>query len=996
MQGVHAACANLDNVNLRWKCMTCVGALKPGEKEELDRRLGMRDWVEESDDSELEEEDKTESEEEEDAKKMDGAVFEKCFTSADDRVWSAVTSSWRVNISRLNLEDPKLTVRMGLHPAIGNREDVLTLIKDKMEAVVVENQKNSEEGEHVKDKDLFQCDLCSFKCEGEAGLSRHGRLHDPGRPYACDQCGLRFMKEGHVMIHARLHSGDRPHKCDQCGEDFVESWRLQLHLAKHDVKRKYECSQCSQRFKTRLALRAHNKKQHVKEEDAKPFPGVSSSLSSRRPRLSSLPNGNQKELKNTNPDVPRSSMTKEFVLDDHLMKPFRLKLKRSTRSWETSDDVIKNPRKKKRRTDSLTDSDSSDSPPGEEESELHQFFPNETVASKKSLPKKKAIEKSFFCHSCDFKSFHRANLTRHIEACHKIKETPNQNAQTYAHGNNASTGAPSDSDDDDDCQYNRHLGDVTSGEEEEFCQQSMVERQRLQLRMSSPVELIVDKLSSPGRSDWSSEKCKTSHLVTTMVNKKKKISLEKKKRPNETYKQILDAVKSKNVKKPKKVQKEYWVVVEGIRNPVRVVEDVIEEEVEEPSLEEEVVSSSDDDLGAHQNPISKTDEERMSWCRVNVEQIDLTEEQKAFAQSVMDFPKGRKADGKANATFSEGQEVIESLEDDLINRVELKTKLEEAVTRRSRENLSYLFETKEVNEMDIEKNEEQGISSIEDSGDENHDVSRMVQDQEEPNKKITSNVGFFMIAQQDEKPSSPDVDETKVDNIAHQVQVHKENKNRTSHSKSDETESESGTIGNRCEVLLENLILTNEDKGYMRSLIRQNNRAGKVTHSPHEDDLFLKASRKKSSERVNSQEELPSSFILETAPSPKQYDSSSSPDLMDPMALFSQNTCSSSAGVRSAGELNSFEAELPKLQCTDLFGLCEFEDQSLVNDLLETDSEDEGKEEEAETLLKPEDLVTMGVGLRSRKPKTAKHQQNAIDPELQNIFLELESLQGSP
>ena len=27
--------------------MTCVGALKPGEKEELDRRPGMRDWVEE-------------------------------------------------------------------------------------------------------------------------------------------------------------------------------------------------------------------------------------------------------------------------------------------------------------------------------------------------------------------------------------------------------------------------------------------------------------------------------------------------------------------------------------------------------------------------------------------------------------------------------------------------------------------------------------------------------------------------------------------------------------------------------------------------------------------------------------------------------------------------------------------------------------------------------------------------------------------------------------
>jgi len=31
-QGVHAACAGLDNVNLRWKCETCLGALKPVER----------------------------------------------------------------------------------------------------------------------------------------------------------------------------------------------------------------------------------------------------------------------------------------------------------------------------------------------------------------------------------------------------------------------------------------------------------------------------------------------------------------------------------------------------------------------------------------------------------------------------------------------------------------------------------------------------------------------------------------------------------------------------------------------------------------------------------------------------------------------------------------------------------------------------------------------------------------------------------------------------
>ena len=283
-QGVHAACANIDNVNLRWKCTTCVGALKPGEQEELEHRLRKSDWVEDDDSSsefeELEEEEKTESEEEEDVKELDRAVFEKCFASADDRVWSAVTSSWRVNIGRLDLENSKLTEKMGLDPTIGNREEVLNLIKNKMEAVVVENNRIQEEEEDGDEEDLFKCDLCSFRCQGEAGLSRHGRLHDPGRPYACNQCGLRFMKEGHVTIHARLHSGERPHKCDHCGADFGEAWRLQLHMAKHDMRRKYECPHCSQRFKTRLALRAHSKKQHMKEEDNKPLSDVLSCLSS--------------------------------------------------------------------------------------------------------------------------------------------------------------------------------------------------------------------------------------------------------------------------------------------------------------------------------------------------------------------------------------------------------------------------------------------------------------------------------------------------------------------------------------------------------------------------------------------------------------------------------------------------------------------------------------------------------------------------------------------
>ena len=77
-QGVHSACADLDDGNPRWKCSICVGALKPDEQEQLDARLRKADWVEESD-SEVEEEEeegeKTESEEEEELKKTDAAVL---------------------------------------------------------------------------------------------------------------------------------------------------------------------------------------------------------------------------------------------------------------------------------------------------------------------------------------------------------------------------------------------------------------------------------------------------------------------------------------------------------------------------------------------------------------------------------------------------------------------------------------------------------------------------------------------------------------------------------------------------------------------------------------------------------------------------------------------------------------------------------------------------------------------------------------------------------
>ena len=161
-------------------------------------------------------------------------------------------------------------------------------------------------------------------------------------------------------------------------------------------------------------------------------------------------------------------------------------------------------------------------------------------------------------------------------------------------------------------------------------------------------------------------------------------------------------------------------------------------------------------------------------------------------------------------------------------------------------------------------------------------------------------------------------------------------------------------------------------------------------------------------------QEMLSTFILERAPSPEQSDSStqelavkeqsfveqsnsSTTDLTDPMTHNAPSGKPVSQKVLSLE--NSYGSDLPKLQLepSDFPGVGEFEEHTLVDDLLESDSEDEGRKEEADTLLKPEELVTLCGGLRSIKSKNVKpSQQNVIDPELQSLFLELESLEASP
>ena len=935
--------------------------MKPDEQEQLDARLRKADWVEESD-SEVEEEEeeeeegeKTESEEEEELKKTDAAVFEKCFASSDDRVWKAVTTSWRINMPRLNLEDLKLAERMGLDH-IQNREEVVALIKERASLTVKGDHSIDEEED---EEDLFKCDLCSFKCQGEAGLSRHGRLHDPGRPYACDQCGLRFLKQGHVTIHAKLHSGDRPHRCDQCSADFGEAWRLQLHMAKHDTRRKYECSQCSQRFKTRLSLRAHTKKQHLTEDTSRSF-AVSSSGSFSQTRLPDLAQSDI-QSQTYRPDVATKDTQS---IDDLLLKPFRLKLKRSTRTWQDEDNTQTS--KKTRIRQDFTSSDESSDSDSEVPSTMLQ---NQSNPFAKRGPRQKIAAKNFMCHSCDFKSLHKANLTRHLESCHKSRETSTNRSLKET----ASFSEEDHYDIPDDNPYDA---------DDDLDKESNIDRPRLQLEIRSPVDLIIDKLPSPG---WSSEDASSS--ISPTVNKKKKISLEKKNKdmrspPLRPGQKKSDAGKDKKRKKVKKLQKEYWVVVEGIRNPVRVVEDV---EDKESSSEDEPAPSHVELSSAVKQEIPERDEERMKCCRVNIERITLSKEQQVYALSVIDSSRRKKVIGNSTPSLIGRPEVGS----DLVNRVEVKTELVEAVMYTSGDPPDIQELSEEDKESSV-KDEETECDCVF-SKNENHieaenpESDTIDTEQEECGenryRKITSNLGFFMLSEDTEKKVSEDDKDQSLISQNLQVDHIPATKEKNTTRASSERESKHAAISNLCEVRLEILKLTNEEKDYMKSLLRRGlGLSTSVNHMQTGGSVTETNERKISSVWDNglAHKESSSTIILERASICEENSLVISPILEETPSERPKASC-----------------DLPKLQLEphDLPDLDICGEDTLVNDLLESDSEDEGKVDNVDILLKPEELLTT----RSLKPETKKTmRRNLDDPELQNLFLELESLQSSP
>lgn len=83
-----------------------------------------------------------------------------------------------------------------------------------------------------KNKEIFQCDKCSYKGISKQALRRHRVTHGP-KKFLCDDCGKLLKSRITLKIHQQTHTGEKPHCCEFCSRRFAQLTSLWLHRRTH-------------------------------------------------------------------------------------------------------------------------------------------------------------------------------------------------------------------------------------------------------------------------------------------------------------------------------------------------------------------------------------------------------------------------------------------------------------------------------------------------------------------------------------------------------------------------------------------------------------------------------------------------------------------------------------------------------------------------------------------------------------------------------------------
>lgn len=90
------------------------------------------------------------------------------------------------------------------------------------------------------------CNDCNESFEFIKQLEKHCKelSHNFPRRFICDVCSKNFLSNTRLNYHMRTHNNERPYTCNECGMSFTLSSNLKRHKKRHTGEKSYFCEIC--------------------------------------------------------------------------------------------------------------------------------------------------------------------------------------------------------------------------------------------------------------------------------------------------------------------------------------------------------------------------------------------------------------------------------------------------------------------------------------------------------------------------------------------------------------------------------------------------------------------------------------------------------------------------------------------------------------------------------------------------------------------------------
>ena len=112
-------------------------------------------------------------------------------------------------------------------------------------------------------RNIFKCEVCSFKCATKRKLKLHGKVHSDNKKFVCPFCTevSYWIKDHHQHIQANHISGKPPYKCPRCDYQNARLQQVITHQTSHSVAMPFKCQieDCTFKTKSLVNLKNHEK-----------------------------------------------------------------------------------------------------------------------------------------------------------------------------------------------------------------------------------------------------------------------------------------------------------------------------------------------------------------------------------------------------------------------------------------------------------------------------------------------------------------------------------------------------------------------------------------------------------------------------------------------------------------------------------------------------------------------------------------------------------------